>query len=75
MLAFMAEFESLVFSTWDDFPWNGPFPDDWGLTRGEFYMWHASVSPNVMQSITLMTHDNTRSLGKTIITSIQHSVV
>ena len=20
----MAEFESLFFSTWDDFPWNGP---------------------------------------------------
>ena len=25
MMAFMAEFESLgFFSTWDDFPWNGP---------------------------------------------------
>ena len=21
----MAEFESLFFSTWDDFPWNGPY--------------------------------------------------
>ena len=23
----MAEFESLFFSTWDDFPWNGPATD------------------------------------------------
>ena len=25
----MAEFESLFFSTWDDFPWNGP-PEESG---------------------------------------------
>ena len=24
----MTEFESLFFSTWDDFPWNGPLVND-----------------------------------------------